>query len=63
MDEIRIEKLSQYCRGQKRAVIPAPNVSNIYQIPLNFESRELQGSLYAKSSDLKKENTNAGAMD
>ncbi len=56
MDEIRIEKLSQYCTVEKRAVIPAPNVSNIYQIPLNFESRDL-GKFICEKLGLEKRDT------
>lgn len=41
MDDIRIEKLSLYCTVAKEGIIPAPNVGNIYQIPLNFEKRNV----------------------
>jgi CTP synthase len=53
MDDIRVEKLSQYCTVEKNAVIPAPNVPNIYQIPLNFESRNM-GEIICKKLGLEK---------
>jgi CTP synthase len=55
MDEVRIEKLSQYCTVEKEAVIPAPNVSNIYQIPLNFEIRNMGQIICDKLGLVKKD--------
>lgn len=57
MDDIRIEKLSQYCTVEKKAVIPAPNVANIYQIPLNFESRDMGKIICEKLGIERKEST------
>lgn len=37
IDEDRREKLSRYCVVEKEHVISAPDIENIYQVPLNFE--------------------------
>lgn len=41
IDEVRREKLSIFCNVKKDAVIGAPDVKNIYEIPLLFESQGL----------------------
>jgi len=52
MDDIRIEKLSKYCFINAAHVIPAPDVSCIYDIPINFEKFNL-GKNILKSLSLK----------
>ncbi len=39
--EEQIEKISMYCDVAPSAVIPAPTVKTIYQVPLNFEKYEI----------------------
>lgn len=41
IDDIRREKLSFKCYVQKEHVISAPDIENIYEVPLNFEKDEL----------------------
>jgi CTP synthase len=52
LDEIRIAKLSSYCTVRKENVISAPDVSNIYDVPLNFNESEF-GAKIIKSLGLK----------
>ena len=56
MDEIRIQKLSQYCTVEPEAIIPAPNVNNIYQIPINFEGRNM-GKIICKALHIEPKET------
>ncbi len=37
IDDIRREKLSRYCTVEKENVISAPDIDNIYEVPINFE--------------------------
>ncbi len=39
--EEQIEKISMYCDVDPSAVIPAPTVKTIYQVPLNFEKSQI----------------------
>lgn len=41
IDNIRKEKLSHYCVVPMEHVISAPDVENIYEVPINFEKEEL----------------------
>lgn len=45
LDEPRYKKLSIFCGVQEDHVISAPDVDNIYQIPLNFEKQNLGNKL------------------
>jgi CTP synthase len=60
IDEKRKEKISRFCNVKPEHVISAPDVSSIYDIPLNFEKDNLSTALCnllqitdAKPSDLK----------
>ena len=57
IDEIRRDKLSHYCVVQPENVISAPDVKNIYEVPLNFEKEKL-GEKIIKHFDLKSKKTN-----
>ncbi len=57
LDEIRKRKISIFCNIKEENVISAPNVDNIYQIPLNFEKDKL-GIKILKKFDLKQKKTN-----
>ncbi|MCW1930275.1 MAG: CTP synthase [Candidatus Kerfeldbacteria bacterium] len=39
LDDVRCEKLAQFCSVPKDAVIPAPDAPHIYDVPLQFEKR------------------------
>lgn len=41
LDKKRKEKIARFCNVQPNNVISAPDVSNIYEIPLNFEKDKL----------------------
>ena len=57
IDEIRRDKLSHYCVVQPENVISAPDVNNIYEVPLNFEKDEF-GEKIMKALGLKSKKTN-----
>ena len=48
LDEIRKEKIATFCNIDKNYVISAPDVANIYQIPLNFEEQKLTERILKK---------------
>ncbi|HVO28375.1 MAG TPA: CTP synthase [Candidatus Paceibacterota bacterium] len=48
LDKKRKEKLSLMCGVAEEDVISAPNVSSIYDVPLNFEREKLSDRLIAK---------------
>lgn len=48
IDEIRREKLSLFCNVRKDEVIGAPDVKNIYEIPLLFEKQGLGKKILEK---------------
>jgi CTP synthase len=48
LDRKRKEKLSMMCGVAEEDVISAPNVSSIYDVPLNFEREKLSDRLIAK---------------
>ena len=48
IDEVRREKLSLFCNVKKDEVIGAPDVKNIYEIPLLFESQGLGKKIIEK---------------
>jgi CTP synthase len=45
IDQKRKEKLARFCGVKVENIIPAPDVSSIYDIPLNFESENLSEQL------------------
>ncbi len=59
LDDIRKQKLATFCNIPKDNAISAPDVNNIYEIPLNFEKEGLGNKilnvfeLKAKGKDLK----------
>jgi len=59
LDEPRKEKLSNFCNVAAKDIISAPDVSSIYQVPLNFEKEHIGNrilkkfGLKPKKSDLK----------
>ncbi len=59
LDDVRKQKLATFCNIPKDNAISAPDVSNIYEIPLNFEKEGLGDKilntfkLKAKDKDLK----------
>lgn len=48
MDEPRKQKLSENCNLKKEDIISAPDVTNIYEVPLNFERDHLTNRLLKK---------------
>lgn len=60
LDQKRKEKVSLFCNVPERSVISAPDVDNIYEIPVNFERDDLSRlilkklDLPYKKTDLKK---------
>lgn len=56
VDEIRKDKLSHYCVVPFEHVISAPDVKNIYEVPLNFEKDEF-GEKIIKALGLKGKKT------
>lgn len=59
LDEVRKQKISQFCNVQPEYVISAPDVDSIYEVPLNFEKEHLSSlilkkfGIEEKSEDLK----------
>lgn len=47
-----IEKIALFCDVLKEAVIPAPTIKSIYQVPLNFQKNDLAKIIF-KKFDLK----------
>ena len=48
LDKKRKEKISFHCSVPEEAVISAPDVSSIYEIPINFEKDNLSGVILEK---------------
>lgn len=53
MDDKRKEKLSQFCNVSKDKIISAPDVSSIYDVPINFEKDHIS-SLIVSTLKLKR---------
>ncbi len=61
LDDVRREKLAFFCSlRNKEDIIPAPDVSNIYEIPDNFEKYNL-GKIVTKKLKLRLKNKKAKA--
>jgi CTP synthase len=56
LDQPRYRKISAFCGVPKDHVISAPDVDNIYRIPLNFEDQNL-GNMLLDTLDIKGRNT------
>ncbi len=41
IDPVLLEKISHFCGVDRRAVIPAPTVHSIYDVPLNFQKYDM----------------------
>lgn len=52
IDQPRMDKLSRYCTVKVENIIPAPDISNIYECPLNYEKYNLSKKI-AKRLGLK----------
>lgn len=48
LDNKRKEKVSIFCNVRKKDVISAPDVSTIYEVPLNFEKEDLSSNILQK---------------
>ena len=48
LDEPRKRKISYFCNIDKESVISAPDINNIYEVPLNFEKDKLGDKILAK---------------
>jgi len=48
LDNKRKEKVSVFCNVRKKDVISAPDISSIYEVPLNFEKEDLSGTILQK---------------
>jgi len=48
LDDVRKQKLATFCNIPKENAISAPDVKNIYEIPLNFEKEGLGDKILAK---------------
>ncbi len=57
VDEPRRQKIATFCNIDKNNIISAPDVNNIYEIPLNFEKENFGAKI------LKKFNLNSGKKD
>lgn len=57
LDESRKEKISIFCNIDKQSVISAPDIANIYEVPLNFEKENL-GNQILKKFNLKARKNN-----
>jgi len=60
LDEVRKQKISQFCNIQPEYVISAPDVDSIYDVPLNFEKEGLS-DLILKKFGLKARSNDLGA--
>ena len=43
-----IEKISLFCDLPTEAVIPAPTIKNIYEVPINFEKSNISNTIFKK---------------
>jgi CTP synthase len=57
LDKQRVEKLSDYCIVQENHIISAPDVKNIYQVPINFDKEQVAEKIL-KDLKLKPKKTN-----
>lgn len=57
LDKIRKNKLSIFCNLKKENIISAPDIDNIYKIPLSFEEEDF-GNKILKAFGLKPRSTN-----
>ncbi len=48
LDKKRKEKIAFFCNIEDKAVISAPNIESIYEVPLNFEKDNLSGFILDK---------------
>ena len=48
LDKIRKEKISTFCNVSEKDVISAPDISSIYEIPINFEKDNLGNRILKK---------------
>lgn len=48
IDDVRKEKLSMYCTVAKDCVISAPDVPNIYDVPINFHQQDVAERIIEK---------------
>jgi len=63
LDDVRREKLAYFCSlRNKEDIIPAPDVTNIYEIPDNFEKYNF-GKIIAKKLKLRLKKKNSRAWD
>lgn len=60
LDTKRKEKLAVQCNVQKENVISAPDISSVYDVPINFEKDKL-GEVIAKKLNLKNKKANLEA--
>jgi len=50
LDEVRKQKIAQFCSVDAKSVISAPDVESIYHVPLNFELDGLSDTILKKLS-------------
>lgn len=50
LDDVRKQKVSVFCNVAVQDVISAPDISSIYEVPLNFEKDNLAKRILAKTS-------------
>lgn len=48
LDEVRKQKISQFCNVQPEYVISAPDIDSIYEVPINFEKEHLSERILKK---------------
>ncbi len=48
LDDVRKEKIALFCNVKKDAVLSAPNIDNIYRIPVNFEKQQFVHNILKK---------------
>lgn len=59
IDDVRCEKIAIHCNVQKDDVIAAPDIDSIYQVPINFEKKDLGNKILKKLSLKAKPTTNS----
>lgn len=57
LDEVRKQKISIFCNVRPEAVISAPDISSIYEVPVNFEKDNL-GKIILQKLNLKPKSKN-----
>ena len=60
LDAPRKQKIAVFCNMREEDIISAPDVQNIYEIPLNFEKENLSRRIFEKFKIVPKESSQCG---